>query len=99
MITAIDLVRYKSIRCMFAVLMLLSLFLCVAFYMPELVLKNYNLSIYLNGVILGSSEIFASYFCYLYVNDFERKKVLYWTSLVGIACTLPIFLMTYDSEL
>lgn len=44
--------------------------LSIAFYVPELVLKNYNFSIYINGVILGSSEIFASYFCYLYVNDF-----------------------------
>jgi len=87
-----DLVRFKSLRSITIIFCCIRCLLTFEFNVPELVLDDYAMDIYINGIIIGSSEIFASVFCYFFINSFKRKTAIYVTSLLGIAVSLPVFL-------
>jgi hypothetical protein len=69
-VSFVDLFRYNSLRLVSVLLTLLTFCISLEFYMPQLVLSTYDLDIYLNGVILGSSQVVSSYFSYLFINRF-----------------------------
>lgn len=54
-ISAIDLLRYDSLRNIVIVSIILRFFVSYEFNVPELVLKDYALDIHWGGIILGFS--------------------------------------------
>ena len=54
-------------------------------------LSDYSGNIFLNGIIIGSSEILGSILCYFIVDNFRRKKVIIITSFLGVATSLLSF--------
>jgi hypothetical protein len=62
------------------------------FNAPELALKNYSLSVYLNGALIGFSEVVACVFCYFIVDHYERKQVIYITEAISLGISVPLFI-------
>lgn len=70
------------------------------FNAPELALQAYSLNVYLNGMVIGSSEVVACFASFFLVNNFKRKKIIYLTEFLALAFSvaLIIFATCLSSE-
>jgi hypothetical protein len=62
------------------------------FYAPQLVLDHYAADIYLNGVIIGLSEIGANLFAMATIDCLPRRSVYIVFSLIQCLICLPLVL-------
>ena len=56
-VSALDLCRYDSLRGPTVLIFVLHLFVYYSFSMPELALRDFSSSIFVNGVVIGCSEV------------------------------------------
>jgi hypothetical protein len=66
----VDLFYYKSIRSKILLIIFLGLFVQFNFDGPELMITEFSMSVYMNGFILGISEVFSCVVGYLMVDEF-----------------------------
>lgn len=95
--TAIDLLRYKSIRWNF---ILASIFMfCINFlYMgPAVIISELKLGIFASQIILGATEAVSYPFCSLFIEKLPRKKSGYL--LVGIPLVIFALLSFFNVEI
>jgi hypothetical protein len=60
------------------------------FNSPELALQDYSLNVYLNGIVIGLSEVIACLASFFLVDNFKRKKIIYLTEFLALACSVAI---------
>lgn len=98
--SVIDLFRFKSLQTISIISVVIHFFISFEFNAPEMVLNDFAMNIYFNGVIIGFSEIFASVYCYFLVNNTQRKKAIYVTSTLGlaVACFVLLFASCSSGE-
>ncbi len=53
-------------------------------------ISEFSMSVYMNGFILGISEVFSCLIGYVLVDDFERRKMLWVSVLIGMGIGLPV---------
>lgn len=94
----LDLFKYPSVRNKMLLIILLGLFVQFNFDGPELMISEFSLSVYMNGFILGISEVFSCIIGYLMVDDFERRKMLATSTIIGILIGLPIAFISNCSD-
>jgi hypothetical protein len=63
-----------------------------------LALSDYSLSLYLNGGLIGFSEVVACIISYFIVDIYKRKTVVYITEGISLAIAVPIFLFCSCSK-
>lgn len=88
-----DLFRYKSLRNITIISLILHFLISLQFSAPELALKDYDLDLYLNGIIIGFSEVIAACLCYFIVDLYARKKVILLTQILAILITVPVLIL------
>lgn len=84
--------RYDSLRTLTIVSFVVQYVISFQFAAPELAIRNYSLSIYTNGVVIGFAELAGSVLCYFIIDHYERKKVIYITEAICIATSVSVFL-------
>ena len=97
-ISVLDLFRFDSLRTLTLVSLVLHYFAAFQFIAPEIAIRNYSLSIYTNGVVIGLAEVFGSILCYFIIDHFARKKVIYITQTICIATSVPVFIFFACSD-
>ena len=73
---------------------MLGLFVQFNFDGPELMLTEFSMSVYLNGFILGISEVFSCIIGYFLVDDFQRRKMIFTATALGLCIGLPVAIVT-----
>jgi hypothetical protein len=58
---------------------------------PELALKDYSLSIYFNGILIGLSGVCANILSFFIVDHYERKMIIYISEIFCICVSVLIF--------
>ena len=89
-----DLFYYPSVRNKMLLIIFLGLFVQFNFDGPELMLTEFSMSVYMNGFILGISEVFSCILGFLMVDDFPRRKMIWVATAVGICICIPVYLVT-----
>lgn len=97
-VSVVDLFVYKSIRNKILLIIILGLFIQFNFDGPELMITEFSMPIYLNGFILGISELFSCLVGYLMVDKFERKKMMLGSTCLAILVGLPVVLVSNCQE-
>ena len=65
---------------------------------PPLFLRDMSANLYVNGMIIGSAEIFGTILTFFTLLNWERKKVLYGSWIICIAFSFVVFLVFPCSE-
>lgn len=86
-----DLVRYDSLRRIFIISFMLHFVTNYQFMAPELVLADYSLSVYLNGSLIGFSELLGCIISYFIIDSYPRKKMILLTEAVSLGFALLLF--------
>ena len=91
-ISALDLFRFESLRV--PTLLSLGMHFCIAyqFNATELVLNDFEMDFYLNGVILGSSHFFATIAALYGVNECPRKLGIIGSEVVAVGLGLVLLI-------
>ena len=69
-VSIVDLFKYKSIRTKILLIIVLGLFIQFNFDGPQLLIGEFSMPVYINGFILGISQIFSCVIGYFMVDDF-----------------------------
>ena len=59
---------------------------------PDIAIKNYSLSIYTNGVVIGLAELLGNILCYFIIDHYPRKKIMYISQAICLLTSLPVFI-------
>ena len=95
----IDLFKYKSLRRLTILLVIMDCTLDFEYYAPTLMLDQFKFSIFINGLVIQSSLIIASIVTTFFVYRVPRKKfnsISY--ILVGICAVVLIFVWDQNKE-
>lgn len=93
-----DLVRYDSLRKIFILSFILHFVTNYQFMAPELVLADYSLSVYLNGSLIGFSELLGCILSYFIIDSYPRKKMIFSTEVVSFGFALLLLLFFSCNE-
>jgi MFS family permease len=97
--SVVDLFRFKSLRGMTLMLILLQCTIIFEFYAPALMLDAFQLNIFINGLVVGVSEIIAYPICFYLIMRTRRQTVAYVCFAANFLCSvLLIFLWDQGSE-
>ena len=97
--TILDLFRYKSLRMLTIVLVVMDCTLDLEYYTPTLMLDQFKFSIFINGLVIQSSLILASLLTSFLVYRFKRRifnMVSY--SVVMICALVLVFIWDQNKE-
>ena len=61
-----------------------------AFYAPALMLDKFNLSLYINGLVVGVSEIISYPVAYVMITRITRKKTAYGCFATTFICSVVL---------
>jgi MFS transporter, OCT family, solute carrier family 22 (organic cation transporter), member 4/5 len=84
----LDLFRFKSLRFMTLILILLQCTIIFEFYAPALMLDQFNLSLFINGMVVGFSELISYPLCYVMITRIKRKHAAYGCFLMTLLCSV-----------
>ena len=60
------------------------------FFSPNLMLNDFQLNIFINGLVLGVSYVISEVFCYLVVKNCKRKTLAVGSMAVILACSIVL---------
>ena len=67
--------RYPSLRYLTIFLILLQISINFLFYAPNLMLADFEFSIFINGIVIGSASAISYFFSYFAVTRVARKTM------------------------
>ena len=89
----VDLLRYKSLRSMTLILIIVDGVFTLQYYTPTLMLNQFNLGIYLSGASIESAQVFAGILGYLIISKVKRRKEgMISFSIIAICSLTLIFI-------
>lgn len=88
--SVLDLFRYNSLRMMTLMLILLQCTIIFEFYAPALMLDQFKLDIFINGLVVGVSEIISYPICYYMITRIRRRSVAYVCYFLTFACSVVL---------
>ena len=78
--------------------MVLNYFVSFQSVAPDIAIKNYSLSIYTNGIVIGLAELAGSITCYFIIDHYQRKKAIYIAQAICLLTSLPVFIFFSCSD-
>ena len=60
------------------------------FYAPQLVLESYATDIFVNGMVIGLSEVVSTLTVIPIIDHFSRRWTIFGTSLIGVVLCVPL---------
>jgi hypothetical protein len=97
--TVVDLFKYKSTRWITLLLCILFCTICMSFYAPSLMLNEFDLDIFINGLAVGISQLLAYMGTFFIVERARRKLLANLCFGVTMACAVAlIFVWDQGSE-
>ena len=97
--TMIDLFRYRSLRYLTLVLVVMDCTLDLEYYAPTLMLDQFKFSIFVNGLVVQSSLIIACLITTFIVNRFPRRAFNSFAYAIIMICALVlIFIWDQNKE-
>ena len=95
----VDLFQYKSLRYMTIIFIILDFSIDLEFFSPTFMLDQFKFSIYINGIVVQSSQIIASIVVCFLVNRVKRKIYAYVSFAVIMICSIVlIFIWDQNNE-
>lgn len=95
----LDLFRFNSLRGMTLILVLLQCTIIFEFYAPALMLDKFKLDIFINGLVVGVSELISYPICYVLIMKTRRQFVAYACFAATFVCsTVLIFMWNQEDE-
>lgn len=91
-----DLFRYNSLRGMTLILICLQSTVIFEFYAPALMIDQFKLNIFINGIVVAVSEIVAYPLCYCLITCCKRKHVAYVCFIVSFICSFALIFLWND---
>jgi len=88
--TVLDLFRFKSLRKLTCLLVLTFITIMLGFYVPALMIDQFNFSIYTSALVLSVSEIAAYPLVYFIINCFKRKVIAHFCFGFAFACAVVL---------
>ena len=95
--SVLDLFKFKSLRGMTLMLILLHCTIIFEFYAPALMLDKFKLDIFINGLVIGASEILSDPICYFLIMKTRRRLVAYACFAATFLCSAVLTFM-WDQE-
>ncbi len=68
------------------------------FYAPALMLDRFKMDIFINGLVVGVSEIISYPICYFIIMKTKRQFIAYGCFAVAFACSLILTFMWNQSD-
>lgn len=88
-----DLIRFKSLRGNLLPLGFLKFMSMFIYYAPGLLLDQFSLTIYINGLVNAASQLVAIPFQFIAISRFPRKTSLYFIFLLSSAFAVGMYLV------
>jgi OCT family organic cation transporter-like MFS transporter 4/5 len=89
----LDLFKFKSLRGMTLMLILLQCTIIFEFYAPALMLDKFKLDIFINGLVIGVSEIISYPICYFLIMKSKRQYAAYACFAGTFICSFVLIFM------
>jgi MFS family permease len=86
--TVVDLFCYKSVRNITVGLIVLNIVLGLLFFGPVLILSEFELNIFVEGLVVGLSEFVSYPLCYYLITRTKRQLLAYRCFAVAAACQI-----------
>lgn len=95
----LDLFKFNSLRGMTLMLILLQCTIIFEFYAPALMLDKFKMNIFINGLVVGISELISYPICYLLIMKTKRQFIAYGCFATTFACsTILTFMWNQEDE-
>ena len=91
--SVLDLFKFKSLRGMTLMLILLQCTIIFEFYAPALMLDKFKLDIFINGLVIGVSEILSYPICYFLIMKTRRRLAAYACFAATFLCSAVLTFM------
>ena len=79
----VDLFRYRSLLSITLLGNLVHFIIITGFYGPALIVEQFNFNIFLNGLVIGTSEFTAYPLCLFLITRLGRKKIAYGCFIIS----------------
>ena len=86
----LDLIRYRSLRLLTIVLVVMDCTLDLEYYAPTLMLDQFKFNIFVNGLVIQSSLIIACLITTFIVNRFPRRAFNSFAYAIITCCALVL---------
>jgi hypothetical protein len=86
--TILDLLKYPSQRMKTLFLMLMTTFIVFQYYIPYLMIDEFQLNIFVNGIVMSLSEMCSYVMSYLMIRITPRKSMGYFGFTVVFVCSI-----------
>jgi hypothetical protein len=97
--TILDLFRFHSLKATTCLLVVLQVIIALEFYAPALMLDQFKLSLFVDGVVVGASEFVSYPLCYILISICNRRTIAYGCFIATLFCSvLLLFLWSQGSE-
>lgn len=96
--SVVDLVRYPSLRMMTVFLVILQCTISFIFYAPQLMLSQFHLDIFLNGLVMGLSELIAYPLCYFLITRCRRTRAAYVCFTTTLVCSSALVFLWHPKS-
>lgn len=93
----LDLFKFKSLRGMTIMLIILQCTIIFEFYAPALMLDKFKLNIFINGLVVGVSELISYPICYFLIMKSKRQLIAYACFAATFLCSTILTFM-WDQE-
>lgn len=70
--------------------MIVQISISFIFFSPTLMLNDFQLNIFINGLVLGVSYVVSEVFCYLVVKNCKRKTFAIGMMVVILVCSIVL---------
>lgn len=87
-----DLFRYKSIRFISIAVCLLTLFICILYYGPLILIEKLSFNLYINALVVTSSELVTYPFSYFFIQKIKRQQI---GIFLNVCCAISSFSLIF----
>jgi MFS transporter, putative metabolite:H+ symporter len=94
----LDLFRFGSLRGMTLMLILLQCTIIFEFYAPALMLDKFKMNIFINGLVVGVSELISYPICYFLIMKSRRQFIAYGCFAATFVCSAILTFMWNQEE-
>lgn len=94
----VDLFRFKSLRTLTLLMIVIDSTLDMIFFAPSLMIAQFNFNIYINGVVVFSSQVIAGVFSTYIVTKFKRKTIAIVNFVLVLACSTTLIFIWDQSQ-
>jgi hypothetical protein len=89
----LEIFKYKSVRYLVIVLVLMQCIISFEFYAPTMMLSSFNFDIYVNGLALASSQVLANFTNVFLISRFKRRFLFFACLGCLLLSSLILFLL------